>query len=144
MKDNSQQHYGSQEYPTQQIQKNTETFLAVYVDNYKLHNLSTTDIYVLEHIATKMQFNSNKLDLSTKVRKDITKHLSMKKSTFSNRLRSLKQKNAIIELDATEIMINPYLVFKGLKEKKGDVQAYYAHKVAEQKMHELPICDVQQ
>lgn len=96
------------------INKNTEPFFLTYINSISwIYGLkSVTTIKILYKLLEKANFNTNKVDLSTKLRKSICDSLDISQVSFSKSLKTLIDLNILKDCDdAYEIA--PEFFWKG-------------------------------
>lgn len=98
----------------QKISFDSEPFYMVFIDYvapwYKLSN--STSKNVLAWLCNKAAFNTGQISLSSKDRLDLMNELDIKKTTLSNALKELSDKN-LISGDKGSYTINPQIFWKG-------------------------------
>ena len=98
----------------QRISFESEPFYMVFIDYvaplYKLSN--STSKNVLAWLCNKAAFNTGQISLSSKDRLDLMNELDIKKTTLSNALKELSDKN-LISGNKGSYTINPQIFWKG-------------------------------
>lgn len=98
----------------QKISFDSEPFYMVFIDYvapwYKLSN--STSKNVLAWLCNKAAFNTGQISLSSKDRLDLMNELDIKKTTLSNALKELSDKN-LISGNKGSYTINPQIFWKG-------------------------------